>query len=271
MSGTNTRDNYDDKINELVNDFFGTGAHVGTQIGGNDLVGKGIDRSQLFSLLVVEKESPFLSRSCQEDAMRFAVEKMFLDNRMETRDLAITTAANHMNAQVKSIRENGISYSDYLKHAGECKSFCGPLTASLLNCHVLSVAQNQHGIVLFEYNSDVVKQQFEDGLIEQIKEELRKDSDKNVLLVGRASQIGDLRYNRALSGRRAESVRQKLLEKGIAATRINMMAFGWEPPQIEPWIAEEYGLNALFAEIRKHKNESKRNSCYLLISYENPE
>ena len=263
VSGTNTRNNYDDKINELVNNFFGTGEHVATQIGGNDLIGKGIDRSQLFSLMVVEKESPFLSRSCKEDAVRFAVEKMFLDNRMETRDLAITAATNHMNEQVRLIRENGISYSEYLKHAGACKSFCGPLTASLLNCHVLSVAQNPHGIILFEFNSDVVDKQFEEGIIEQIRTELTQDNNKNVLLIGRASQIGDLRYNRALSGKRAESVKNELVEKGIAPSRVSLMAFGWEPPQLDPWIAEEYGLNALFAEI----GSTKMNQSVMVVIY----
>ena len=50
--------------------------------------------------------------------------------------------------------------------------------------------------------------------------------DDKVLLIGRASKIGDLRYNRRLSGQRALAVRDVLLAKGVAANRIETLWLG---------------------------------------------
>jgi outer membrane protein OmpA-like peptidoglycan-associated protein len=52
--------------------------------------------------------------------------------------------------------------------------------------------------------------------------------DQRVLLAGFANEVGTDEFNRVLGEARAQTVRQKLLQQGIAAERIHTVSYGNE-------------------------------------------
>ena len=105
--------------------------------------------------------------------------------------------------------------------------------------------------------------EYEKGIIAEVTHGLKGNADLKVLLIGRASHMGDLPFNRALSGRRALAVKDKLLTNGIPKSRIEAMWFGWEPPQISDWIAKEYDLHDLY----NHKGKKRMNQSVMMVLY----
>jgi outer membrane protein OmpA-like peptidoglycan-associated protein len=155
------------------------------------------------------------------------------------------------------VRSHGISYSDYLREISECRSFCAPVVARLMQCQVLSVARNPHGIVLFDLDSSSVDTRYRNGALSNVVTQLGKDPARRVALIGRASLLGDLRYNRRLSAQRALAVRDRLIDLGIEPARLETMWFGWEPPQLSAWVADQYGMRDLFERVGElHINQS---------------
>lgn len=59
---------------------------------------------------------------------------------------------------------------------------------------------------------------------------LQKHPRMRILIAGHTDNIGTSEYNRFLSMRRAEAVRQYLIEKGIAAERLQAEGFGMDKP-----------------------------------------
>lgn len=81
----------------------------------------------------------------------------------------------------------------------------------------------------FDFDKSNVKPQYYD-LLNNIKEFVEQN-DYEVTIVGHTDSIGSNQYNFGLSRRRAESVKAKLLEFGLAADRIvGIEAMGEEQP-----------------------------------------
>ncbi len=161
------------------------------------------------------------------------------------------------------VRSHEISYSGYLKEVAECRAFCAPLVANLMKCQVLSVSRNVHGIVLFGLGSDSVDARYAQGTIANVTSRLAQDDESKVVLIGRASKVGDLKYNRRLAARRALAARDSLIEQGVPRDRIETMWFGWEPPQISSWVADEYGMRDLY----NQEGPLRMNQSVMLVIY----
>ncbi len=221
------------------------------------------DRPALYEVLEVNKKNnPLLTEDCRRDAARNAVVTLRDAKDMDD-EAAFRMALKHTREIQAKVMTKGISYADYLKHIVECKDFCRPLVAHLIHCHVASVANHEHGIVLFDYDSDQVRGYAARGVIADVVRRLSRDSERKVLLVGRASRTGQLRYNKLLSGRRALAVSDVLMEKGVHPKRIKAMWFGWEEPQIDDWIAGEYGLGDEFPQLGKRQ----MNQSVMMVIY----
>ncbi len=148
----------------------------------------------------------------------------------------------------KIISEDGINFSAYLAHIAECKVHCGPLVREIMNCHILAVSRLDHNLVLFDYNSADLRAQ-ENAVLQQAADELARDPALKALLIGRASKLtesGNADYNKVLAGRRALAVQDRLMEFGIARSRINFLAIGWEEPHIGEVVAQTYGYEELY-------------------------
>lgn len=209
------------------------------------------------ALRVTRDDNPLLDSACKDQAMRVSMASLAALEGAEGEHGAMQAAAEHVRQHQAFIKDGNISHADYLHEIAECTSFCAPLVAQLMQCHILSVARLEHGIVLFDLGSDTVTPSFKSGLLATVSKQIKENAGRKAVLIGRASQIGDLRLNRALSARRALAVKDVLLDAGIAAERIETMWFGWEPPQISNEIASEYGVSRLYETVgRDQINQS---------------
>ena len=205
------------------------------------------------ALRVTRDDNPLLDSACKDQAMRVSMEALAALEGAEGEHGAMQATADHVRQHQGFIKDGNISHADYLREIAECTSFCAPLVAQLMQCHILSVARLEHGIVLFDLGSDTVSSSFKTGLLDTVSKQLKENGGRKAVLIGRASQIGDLRHNRALSARRALAVKDTLLAAGISAERIETMWFGWEPPQISDVVASEYGVSRLYDTVGRDK------------------
>jgi outer membrane protein OmpA-like peptidoglycan-associated protein len=83
--------------------------------------------------------------------------------------------------------------------------------------------------IQFEFNKAVIKPESESVLI-QAYSSLNDHPEISVEIGGYADAIGSDVYNASLSARRAESVRQWMINKGISATRITSNGYGESGP-----------------------------------------
>ncbi|MBE99041.1 OmpA family protein [Flavobacterium coralii] len=79
--------------------------------------------------------------------------------------------------------------------------------------------------VYFDFNKDMPNAQSVNGINFLIKY-LKDNPSVNADVIGYADEIGNTEYNQALSARRAENVKQILIDAGIDGSRLNIMGNG---------------------------------------------
>jgi len=200
-------------------------------------------------LTVAKSENPMLTRQCRKQALNTTAEDLREQLGLDERSSALDEAVRHVAEHQEFIQGEEISYAEYLRSIAECQEFCAPLVASMIQCHVVSVARHPHGPVLFDLGAAAVQARYKQGVIADMIDRYRERDNAQILLVGRASRIGDLRYNRRLSAQRALAVQDELIERGVPRERVRPLWFGWEPPQIDRDVAEEYGIAAMMDEL----------------------
>ncbi len=89
----------------------------------------------------------------------------------------------------------------------------------------------------FEYDKYVIKEEFYDELNE-VADVLKQNPDVRIHIDGHTDSQGTESYNLALSKRRAEAVRNYLIDQGIEEDRLQTRAFGETEP-IAPNTSEE--------------------------------
>jgi len=247
-----------------LNELFETSEAISDERGADaQIVFSGVDQPRwLQGLTVTKSDNPMLERACREQALAANTQRLRDQGAYASESETLRATMEHMHMHHEFIRDNRVSYAEYLRSLSDCTEFCAPLVASLMQCHVLSVARRPHGIVLFDLGSSRVDARFRDGVIAELAREYSSQPDQNILLVGRASQIGDLAYNRRLAAQRALGVRDELTAAGIPFERIRPIWFGWEPPQIDAMVAQEYGIAELLEE---HGKAAVNQSVVMVI------
>ena len=91
-----------------------------------------------------------------------------------------------------------------------------------------SVTKGQFSPVYFGYDSYSVEAA-ESAKVQQVATALR-DSSSRLIVAGFTDERGTQEYNRGLGERRAQAVRQALIDSGIPADRIQTVSFGSEMP-----------------------------------------
>lgn len=67
-------------------------------------------------------------------------------------------------------------------------------------------------------------------LLDQVAQQAQGINLETIIAVGHTDSIGTEAYNQGLSERRAEAVRQELINEGISASRINAVGYGESRP-----------------------------------------
>lgn len=107
-----------------------------------------------------------------------------------------------------------------------------PVGASVDNdgCHSgESQVLQQDLIVLFAHDSSVISPQYQ-AEIERMAAFMAENPSLRLLLEGHASQVGSHDYNIALSKRRAEAVRQAMMQAGVGGERLEIIGYGATRP-----------------------------------------
>jgi peptidoglycan-associated lipoprotein len=91
--------------------------------------------------------------------------------------------------------------------------------------------------VFFDFDKYDIKPEFLDA-IRKNAQALRDNPDLRVVVEGHCDERGTTEYNLALGERRANAVRNALIDEGIAADRMTIVSFGEERP-VDPGHNEE--------------------------------
>lgn len=92
--------------------------------------------------------------------------------------------------------------------------------------------------IYFEFDSAELAEDSEDG-INVILNFLNDNPDVNVILEGHTDDVGDEDYNMALSERRAENVKNALIDRGVSAERIKAKGCGSTQPLLPNKLNDE--------------------------------
>jgi peptidoglycan-associated lipoprotein len=91
--------------------------------------------------------------------------------------------------------------------------------------------QNVGDRVYFDTDMSTVRQD-DRATLDRQAEWLNKYTNYQVTIEGNADERGTREYNLALGERRAASVRQYLVAKGVSASRIKIISYGKERPEV---------------------------------------
>jgi len=243
----------DELFSRSMQELFDTSRTIADEPGADqEITFAGDDEPRwLQGLTVTKSDNPMLEQACREQALASNTERLQQQGAYQSENETLRATMEHMHMHHEFIQGQRVSYGEYLSQLANCTEFCAPLVASLMECHVLSVARRPHGLVLFDLGSSRVDERFRDTVIDEMAQEYLTGEDNRILLVGRASQIGDLAYNRRLAAQRALAVRDELTGAGVPFERIRPIWFGWEPPQIDAMVAREYGISDLMDDYGK--------------------
>ncbi|MFU8876688.1 MAG: OmpA family protein [Wenzhouxiangellaceae bacterium] len=254
----------DEMFERSLQELFDTSAGIAEETGADEpMTFSGDDQPRwLQGLTVTRSENPMLEQQCREQALAGNTQRLQDEGRYASDEETLHATVEHMHMHHEFIRDQRVSYADYLASLVECEEFCAPLVASLMQCHVLSVARKPHAIVLFGLDSSRVESGYRNGVIGEMASHYLNNPESSILVIGRASQIGDLTYNRRLAAQRALAVRDELTGAGVPFEKIRPIWFGWEPPQLDHRIAEEYGIAELY---QQHGKAALNQSVVMVI------
>lgn len=148
----------------------------------------------------------------------------------------------HLQKEKRELQKSGFSKEVWMHHVFECEKCCASLLVDMMFMHVQRVVEQPHLMVMFDFDKYEIKKIFKKKLNDLVVKNYKKGRDK-ILLIGRASKIGDRAYNIELSGKRAGEVKDYFIEHvGVDASKIRFLYFGYDPPQLSREYAKAYGV-----------------------------
>jgi len=147
------------------------------------------------------------------------------DNSDACRNTPAGTQVDSRGCEIDSDRDGVVDSRD------NCPDTTANLAVDNVGCPILEVTQRrQELLVNFDYNRSEVKPQY-DNEIEDFAEFMEVYGNTNVVIEGHTDSRGSDAYNQALSERRANAVRDELVnENGIAAERVSTVGYGESRP-----------------------------------------
>lgn len=136
---------------------------------------------------------------------------------------------------------NSADASSSSQQVQQPKSTVEPVN-SLANDNVSAGPANVEKIVYFDYDSYIVKPEFQ-TLIEAHAQFLKSNSRAKLSLEGHTDERGGREYNLALGQKRADAVRQSLSLLGVSASQVETVSFGEEKPAVQGSDEAAYAKN----------------------------
>jgi outer membrane protein OmpA-like peptidoglycan-associated protein len=146
---------------------------------------------------------------------------------------------SHLIQQINKIRLGQYTADQLNEHLVTCKKFCGLLLNRIFQANMREVARLPHEVVFFDLDRDQVVPRYR----RELSEFAKKNNNQTIYLLGRASFIGGLVYNKELSGRRVRQVEALLKKSGLSEYQIKSSWLGYEAPQLTREIADSYSID----------------------------
>jgi len=116
--------------------------------------------------------------------------------------------------------------------ANEAKSTVVPVDSAASTNLSAGPSGNVAKVVFFDYDSYVVKSEFQ-NTIEAHAQFLKANPRAKVSLEGHTDERGGREYNLALGQKRADAVRQSLSLLGVQESQVESVSFGKEKPAVQ--------------------------------------
>lgn len=125
----------------------------------------------------------------------------------------------------RTIDHNGNGVPDELETYIDAKNAEVKNSVSSTGTDIVSLINGGYVNVYFDFNQDMPNEQSVSGINFLIKY-LKDNPSSSADVIGYADEIGDTAYNKDLSQRRAQNVKQILVDSGIDASRMNIVGNG---------------------------------------------
>lgn len=162
----------------------------------------------------------------------------------KARDEAMREAQQAAMARLEAERARMAAMQE-AERAAKAKADADQLMAELSD---LKARQTERGIVLtigdvlFAFDKATLSPEAYRNVI-KLADFLNKYVNRNVLIEGHTDSVGSDEYNLELSRKRADSVKEKLVEDGIDPTRITTVGYGEKYPVVKNDTASNRALN----------------------------
>jgi OOP family OmpA-OmpF porin len=103
---------------------------------------------------------------------------------------------------------------------------CGDRTQAVVAASSPDTPQPARNFMLFFGNDNAIVTPGSEAVIQEAVHAARANPNARITVAGNADTFGDSAYNRALSQRRAETVRDALVQDGINPATISVMGHG---------------------------------------------
>lgn len=125
----------------------------------------------------------------------------------------------------RTIDRNGNGVADELEKYFDTKYGANSATAGTTGADVKSLINDGYVNVYFDFNSSTPTTESASGINFLVKY-LTANPSASADVIGYSDEIGNTDYNQSLSQKRAESVKQILVDAGISGSRLNIKANG---------------------------------------------
>lgn len=138
--------------------------------------------------------------------------------------------------------------------------------------HEFDTRHLQEMLVFFDHDSSVIKQHNK-PYIRKLAQKLSQSPTQKILLAGHASEVGSDAYNNALALRRANAIRDLLVEYGVHPEQIEVTSYGSFKHLVEGFSEQAHSANrrVFFATESTESNLVSKWHIFLIEDMDKPE
>lgn len=167
-----------------------------------------------------------------------------------------TEFVKHLRAYNAELAAGATSKLAWYQHLHECEKICRPVVTEVFKRHIEWLRHSGFTMIYFPLDQDRLDEQDIETIGRFVAEHgLQTNLKRQVLLVGRASQIGGQQYNLELSARRGDSVARELASRlPDGAARLRRVHLGFEPPVLTASVAEFLRLDPALSDTDRNQS-----------------
>jgi OOP family OmpA-OmpF porin len=215
--------NFDGASPKTLGSTFVDGAIVNASIGFTFYLGSAEEHADWVSELKKDELAALEERIGSIETQMNDTDKDGVPDYLDAEPNSITGVA--VDSKGRTIDHNGNGVPDELESYIDAKNNEVKNSVSSTGTDIVSLINGGYVNVYFDFNQDMPNEQSVSGINFLIKY-LKDNPSASADVIGYADEIGDTAYNKDLSQRRAQNVKQILVDSGIDASRMNIVGNG---------------------------------------------